>query len=76
MAKLIIGAPETAEKETEVRFWLEESKGVLWLWANAGNFNQILLSISDFGRVAAFGIADPELIAFFNGSVEPLAKLD
>ena len=76
MAKLIIGSPETAEKETEVRFWLEEIKGTLWLKANAGRYDQVLLGIDDGGEVTTHGIADPELIAFFNGSVEPLANLD
>ena len=74
MAKLIIGSPETAEKETEVRFWLEDDNGTVRLLANAGRTNQILLSIESDGGVGAVGIACPALAAFFS-SYGPLSGL-
>ena len=76
MAKLIIGSPETVEKETEVRFWLECDGGDVNIVADAGTGSQIIGCICPDGSTRAVAILNDELIEFFNGNNDPFANLD
>ena len=74
MAKLIIGKKEELEKE--VRFWLEvaENDGI-YLKADAGENEQVLLSIASDGDMTSSLLSCPKLIEFFNGSYRPLSGI-
>ena len=74
MAKLIIGSPETAEKETEVRFWLEYDDGDVNIVADAGTGRQTIGYIESDGSVCTLSIHNDELEAFF-GNNRPLSGL-
>lgn len=76
MTKLIIGTPDEAEREPEIRFWLDcRDTGHMWLRANAGGDVQNLVTIAPDGRVKLCEIHCRHLMKFF-GSSTPFKGLE
>ena len=74
MAKLIIGKEGKPEKE--VRFWLDAAEnGGIYLKADAGENEQVLLSIASDGDMTSSLLSCPKLIEFFQGNYRPLSGI-
>ena len=72
MTKLVIG--KEAEKEPEIRFWLETRSDVVRLMADAGRCPQIIADIRPDGKINAAAIYNQQLTEFF-GTNRPFANL-